>query len=107
MVIAKDIRNFSGELILSKGRPVSDKDIKTFKAWGILEIPVIGVSRKNESENSQENSVDPQLLKKAQIEVAKIFRHSNCKHPLMNELLQLSTQKKIKDISSGANLDGK
>jgi len=40
MQLAQDVINFSGQVLLYKGNPLQPKDIKNFKAWGVVEIAV-------------------------------------------------------------------
>ncbi len=94
MVLSRDVTNFSGVLLLKLGRPLQPKDIKNFKAWGIVEIFVQehlseGVDQKDEPK------VDPKLLEEATEESAVLFRYANPGYPIVMELKRLCTLNKV------------
>jgi hypothetical protein len=95
MRLAQDVVNFSGQVLLYKGNPLQPKDIKNFKAWGITEIAVQSAPL-NSSNTLNNNRVDTNLLVEAQNEVSNLFRHSNLSHPVIAELMRLSTLNKLK-----------
>lgn len=95
MRLAQDVVNFSGQVLLYKGNPLQPKDIKNFKAWGVLEIAVESSSL-NSSNSLDNNRVDAKLLMEAQNEISNLFRHSNLSHSVVSELMRLSTLNKLK-----------
>jgi hypothetical protein len=104
MRLAQDVVNFSGQVLLYKGNPLQPKDIKNFKAWGILEIAVESPSL--DSPNSLNNNrIDTNLLVEAQSEISKLFQHSNVSHPVIAELMRLSTLNKLKQKPGMENVN--
>lgn len=95
MRLAQDVVNFSGQVLLYKGNPLQPKDIKNFKAWGILEV-VVESSSLNTSNPLENNRIDAKLLMEAQSEISNLFRHANLSHPVISELMRLSTLNKLK-----------
>jgi hypothetical protein len=104
MRLAQDVVNFSGQVLLYKGNPLQPKDIKNFKAWGILEIAVES-SPVNSSNSLNNNRVDTNLLVEAQNEISNLFRHSNLSHPVIAELMRLSTLNKLKQKPGMENVN--
>jgi len=104
MRLAQDVINFSGQVLLYKGNPLQPKDIKNFKAWGVIEV-VIESSSLGSSDSLGNNRVDKKLLAKAQNEVAKLFQHSNTSHPVISELMRLGTLNKLKKKPGMENLN--
>jgi hypothetical protein len=104
MRLAQDVVNFSGQVLLYKGNPLQPKDIKNFKAWGILEIAVES-SPSNSPESLNNNRVDTNLLVEAQSEISNLFRHSNLSHPVIAELMRLSTLNKLKQKPGMENVN--
>jgi hypothetical protein len=104
MRLAQDVVNFSGQVLLYKGNPLQPKDIKNFKAWGILEIAVEN-SPVNSSNSLNNNRVDTNLLVEAQNEISNLFRHSNLSHPVIAELMRLSTLNKLKQKPGMENVN--
>jgi hypothetical protein len=104
MRLAQDVINFSGQVLLYKGNPLKAKDIKNFKAWGIIEIAVESSSL-NTSNSLNNNRVDAKLLMEAQSEISNLFQHSNLSHPVVSELMRLSTLNKLKQKPGMENVN--
>jgi hypothetical protein len=104
MRLAQDVVNFSGQVLLYKGNPLQPRDIKNFKAWGIIEIAVES-SPMRSSNSLNNNRVDTNLLVEAQNEISKLFRHSNLSHPVIAELMRLSTLNKLKQKPGMENVN--
>jgi hypothetical protein len=104
MRLAQDVVNFSGQVLLYKGNPLQPKDIKNFKAWGVLEIAVESSSL-NSSNSLDNNRIDTNLLVEAQNEISDLFRHSNLSHPVISELMRLSTLNKLKQKPGMENVN--
>lgn len=104
MKLAQDVVNFSGQVLLYKGIPLQPKDIKNFKAWGVLEV-VVENSSKDTSLPLKNNRIDAKLLVEAQGEISDLFRHSNLSHPVISELMRLSTLNKLKQKPGMENVN--
>ena len=104
MKLAQDVVNFSGQVLLYKGSPLQPKDIKNFKAWGILEVAIQNVL-KDSSLPLDNNRIDTNLLVEAQSEISNLFRYSNLSHPVISELLRLSTLNKLKQKPGMENVN--
>ena len=104
MQLAQDVINFSGQVLLYKGNPLQPKDIKNFKAWGVLEVVVKGASL-DSSKSLNNNRIDTSLLVEAQNEISDLFRHSNLSHPVISELMRLSTLNKLKQKPGMENVN--
>ena len=104
MRLAQDVVNFSGQVLLYKGNPLQPKYIKNFKAWGILEA-VVESSSLNSSNSLNNNRIDAKLLVEAQNEISNLFRHSNLSHPVISELMRLSTLNKLKQKPGMENVN--
>jgi hypothetical protein len=104
MRLAQDVVNFSGQVLLYKGNPLQPKDIKNFKAWGIVEI-VVESSPLNSSNSLDNNRIDAKLLAEAQNEISSLFQHSNISHPVISELMRLSTLNRLKQKPGMENVN--
>lgn len=104
MRLAQDVVNFSGQVLLYKGNPLQPKDIKNFKAWGIIEI-IVESSPLNSSNSLDNNRIDAKLLVEAQNEISSLFQHSNTSHPVISELMRLSTLNKLKQKPGMENVN--
>ncbi len=104
MRLAQDVINFSGQVLLYKGNPLQPKDIKNFKAWGIIEV-VVETSSLNSSNSLDSNRIDAKLLAEAQNEISSLFQYSNISHPVISELMRLSTLNKLKQKPGMENVN--
>lgn len=104
MKLAQDAVNFSGQVLLYKGNPIKPKDIKNFKAWGLLEVAVEGTSVAPDT-SFENNKIDAKLLVESQNEISALFRYSNLSHPVISELMRLSTLNKLKQKPGMENLN--
>jgi len=104
MKLAQDVINFSGQVLLYKGNPLQPKDIKNFKAWGILEVMVENSSM-NSSNSLENNKINAKALMEAQKEISDLFRHANHSHPVISELMRLSTLNKLKQKPGMENVN--
>jgi len=104
MQLAQDVINFSGQVLLYKGNPLQPKDIKNFKAWGVVEIAVESSSL-NSSNSLNNNQINTKLLLEAQNEISNLFQHSNLSHPVISELMRLSTLNKLKQKPGMENVN--
>jgi len=102
--LAQDVVNFSGQVLLYKGNPLQPKDIKNFKAWCIIEI-IVESSSLNSSNSLDNIRIDAKLLVEAQNEISSLFKHSNTSHPVISELMRLSTLNKLKQKPGMENVN--
>ncbi len=96
MVLASHAMDPNGRLLLTVGEVITDKHIRTFKAWGISELDI--------KDSEEENTVvvdGAQDVKAEQVptqvseEVDELFRYTNRQHPAMKELIELCVLRKM------------
>ena len=42
MILADDVRDVKGRLLLTKGKPIGPEHIRIFKIWGIPQVQILG-----------------------------------------------------------------
>ena len=93
MVLASHARDPNGRLLLPAGEEITDKHIRTLKAWGIAEVDIEG----NKDEAGQTSGKNGESVPiQVQEEVDELFRYSNRKHPAIKELVELCVLRKTK-----------
>jgi hypothetical protein len=85
MVLAKDVKNINGQLLIPKGLKMMDKHLTLLQAWGITEVEIEGVSREDIASQTAAQ-IDPKILAEAEAEMTDIFQHANRDHPAVKEL---------------------
>lgn len=88
MVLAKDIKDRSGRVLLAGGSNINEKHLRVFKMWGITEADIQGVE-KDEIAANIFAQMDQQLFRAAETKTRARFRHANMEHPFIKELFRL------------------
>lgn len=94
MVLEKDIKNLSGTILVPKGTRLTEKQIKTLKAWGSL-----NVLEAKKSASPEKDSKDANLIKEIQRKVAQLFCRANRDHPAVQIMMRLSVADKLEQHS--------
>jgi len=84
MVLADDVRDTKGRLLLARGKPIGPEHIRIFKIWGIPQIEVIGAP--DSMEPAVAAPVDPARLEVVRRETEALFRHTDREQPVVQEI---------------------
>jgi len=93
MILAKDVHDRAGRLLLGSGVELSQKHLTIFRTWGVLEVDIAG------SEDGDQNSPLPAEITTEQMEAAMaalepLFINSDREHPVIRELHRLAVIRK-------------
>ncbi len=88
MILAEDVKDVRGRLLLAGGRPVGAEHIRIFKIWGIPQVEIKGAAGAKEKEAAI--PIDPRVIERLNAAAEKIFRHTDRKHPAVNEMFNLA-----------------
>jgi hypothetical protein len=94
MLLAADVHDRNGRLLLGAGSELTDKHIYIFRTWGVVEADIDGVEEDDDSHRFSE-AIDPELWAAAEAEIKPLFRHADLDHPGMNQLLHLSILRRV------------
>lgn len=94
MVLAGDVLDRSGRMLLGAGSELTQKHLIIFRTWGVLEADIAGHGN-DEAAGHLPVDVDPQELAAAEQELARLFRHTNLEHPAIIELMRLALLRKV------------
>jgi hypothetical protein len=92
MVLARDVRDRTGRLLLRKGLAVTESAMRVFRMWGVGQVDVEGVGSSPEEPISAP-AVDEATLEEARAQTDDLFRHTNRQHPMVSELMRLSSDR--------------
>jgi len=98
MVLARDVKDFSGRVILSTGMEITGKHLGIFRAWGITEADVAGVEQEDLA-TAVTARIDPELRRRAEAEADTLFRHCPRNNPVMDRLYHLFVLRKVRQLS--------
>lgn len=93
MVLAGDVCDRSGRMLLGAGAELTQKHLVIFRTWGVLEADIEGHG--DASADQIPADVDPLELAAAEKALQPLFRHTNIDHPAILELMRLAALKKV------------
>jgi hypothetical protein len=94
MVLAEDVKNRHGNILLPQGRPLTGKDILILKTWGITETDVEGVDR-DKVESKEMESLPPSVIAAIERELTELFTEIT-DNPVMEEIYRIVKKYKLK-----------
>jgi len=98
MVVARDVKDLHGRLLVPAGAKTSAKHLQIFKIWGVSEVFIQGDSNIVKKADPLEN-LDPELRKEIEKEMQTLFCRHDLKNPFSKELMNLCMHRKLKPAS--------
>jgi len=85
MELAADAMDRNGQLLAKAGKELSEKELRLFKIWGVIEVDIVGSDDPVEEEQNGAHDlvVEPQHHAAAR----DLFRHCDVDHPVVFLLL--------------------
>lgn len=85
MILATDVTDMSGRLLLSKGQVIDHKHLNIFKMWGVPEVRV-----QHDRENGPEDApaVDPEAMRWTAERLKPAFVKNDLNHPAVAEIFR-------------------
>ncbi|HXE95149.1 MAG TPA: hypothetical protein VN642_01985 [Dongiaceae bacterium] len=94
MVLASDVHDRSGRMLLGGGAELTQKHLVIFRTWGVLEADIAGQGS-DDAADQVPADVDPLELAAAELELVPLFRHTNRAHPAIVELIRLAALRRV------------
>jgi HD-like signal output (HDOD) protein len=88
-ILADEVRDINGRLLLAKGHEIRPNHIRIFKIWGIAEVNVDGADSCKEKIDPL---LDPELVEHAREKMTFLCRHVDIEHPVIKEIFKLAVQ---------------
>ena len=96
MVTASEVKDPRGRIILGTGQELTEKHLRIFKMWGIVEADIEGLE-KSDIANQAASDIDPQALTAIEEKVELMFKHTNNDHEFIKELRRLTILRFIRN----------
>lgn len=93
MVLAADVYDMNGRLLIGSGLGLEAKHILIFRTWGIVEADVVGDV--NTDTVDMPNDLSPEKFEQTRNLLLPLYAHTDVDHPAMIELLRLATLRKM------------
>ena len=85
MELAEDVVDGNGQPMLRAGTILSERDLRRFRMWGIMEIAIRGEEAEDETNTL---SLTAEQLAAAEPLLRATFRHANLENPLIKLLYE-------------------
>ncbi len=96
MVVAQDVRDLNGNILIYKGAEIEDKHERILKSWGISDVEILGERMDPIIFDQYLNQVNSEDLKQAQDRLNTLFSKSNTEFPATQMLYRLCLERKLK-----------
>jgi hypothetical protein len=94
MVLASDVLDRNGRMLLGAGAELNQKHLTIFRTWGVAEADIAGIDYA-ESESPLPAEITPEALAAAEEVLQPHFVHCGLEHPALRELLRLAAIRKV------------
>lgn len=97
-VLAEDVRDRSGRLLLSAGIPLKDKHLRVLKTWGVTQVAIWHDAPASATDDRLPSTATPPLIdektyRQAEAVMQNAFRHCDLKQAVMQTLFELATRR--------------
>lgn len=99
MVLKSNVCDRSGRMLLPAGGELTERHLKIFRTWGVLEADIVGDDGAETTQDFIIEDIDPARLAEAEEQVRWIFRRNDLEHPAIKELMRLCITRKVTDVS--------
>ena len=99
MIIAEDVRDRSGRLLIGAGAELSDKTLRVLKTWGVVEVEVEGEDKVGGDIGFE--SLDEETVDEIKAELQKRFKHNELDTPFMSTVYELVLEHEASKILEG------
>jgi hypothetical protein len=96
MVLASNVHDKSGRLLLGEGSELEAKHLFIFRTWGVLEADIAGMD--DSDSEVVPNDITPEEFEKVKKTLLPLYSHADIEHPAISELLRLAVIRKVKHV---------
>ena len=106
MILAADVKERSGRVLLRAGTELTERHLNIFKTWGVTEAEIESVGQDEAAVNAAAqvtSQIDPQALEKAEKYVDELFALTDKTQPPVRELMRICTLRKARSFAREMN----
>ncbi len=97
MILAEDVHDQQGRLLLPTGSELTDRHLRAFQMWGILTVKVRGAGE----EAAPDPVISPEILAEAERRVRERMHHNDLALPVIAEIVRFAVQREARLIAAG------
>lgn len=94
MVVARDVKDLHGRLLVPAEAKISAKHLKVLKIWGVPEVFIKG-DPESEKKADSLDALDPVQRKHIEKEMQALFCRQDPSDPVIKELVNICIQRKL------------
>ena len=87
-ILAEEVRDINGRLLLSKGSKIETNHIRIFKIWGISEVNIVAADHYDDRPVSE---MKPEIIEQKKESLKAFFCHVDLAHPAVREIYKIAT----------------
>ena len=88
-ILAEEVRDVNGRLLLARGNEIGVNHIRIFKIWGVSEVAVEGPEQGGEKFDPD---LSPEIFEQVKSSVTTLFQHNDLEHPIIKKIYNLAVQ---------------
>jgi HD-like signal output (HDOD) protein len=92
-ILAEEVRDINGRLLLAKGHAIEERHVRIFKIWGIPEVNLVGADH---HAAPSDPSMDAARIEKTKKSVKTLLCHVDPAHPAIKEIYRLAVNFRCK-----------
>ena len=97
MVLATDVTDTNGRLLLSEGQSIARKHLSIFKMWG---VPEVQVKHAGEGEPENNHTLNPEAMRRVAEMLKPTFADNDLTHPAVAEIFRQAVLYRSRHASS-------
>jgi hypothetical protein len=105
MVLAGDVTDQKGRLLIPAGRELQERYLEALPMWGVTHVEIEGDGPAGHEEGLE--SLEPWAVERAEAELAGSFSLVDVTHPFMSDLRRWRVARRARDLQrKGGDHDG-
>ena len=96
MLLADEVRDQQGRLLMPAGTELTDRHLRAFQLWGILTVRIRAM---NEGPDPADPPLTPEQLSEGEGLVRARLRETDAAHPFIAELVRLCTGREARRLA--------
>ncbi len=99
MVVATEVTDRRGRLLIAAGSELSERHVQALRMWGVTHLEVEGDGFEDDSPVDE----DPQVVAAAEQAVDAILKHNDPAHPFIAVLRKTAVKRQAEALSRGGD----
>lgn len=95
MVLAADVKDRRGRLLVPAGRELSERHLEALRMWGVPAVEIDG----DDGEGDDVAPIDPEIEARARADVDDLFVHAAEAHPFVDVLRKLAVERQARALA--------